>query len=174
MNELFDLFKRQTLERKQQKQAVLSQLKIKKLKEIYETKTKLKEPIIYQPPIKYPNGVPRLFNKTEFNTQYPIEKNKEDLKPWIPTQVSSRILSACPPDTEVTPRQIIPKEKLWRPFSSQPKILNQIQLLPPTAKESHQASMTNILLREESDKLMKMKPFYPVRRICSAFPAPKK
>ncbi|CAK72756.1 unnamed protein product (macronuclear) [Paramecium tetraurelia] len=116
-------------------------------------------------------GICQFFQKSDFLLPKQPKSGLERIQSaWLPTYTHSRLMSATPLDTEPFPRPPSVKEKVWRPFSSQPNKLNMIQLVPHSPKDDALTPKKNSLAFDIGEKLVPMKPFQPTRRIFSAFP----
>ncbi|CAD8138650.1 unnamed protein product [Paramecium pentaurelia] len=171
-NEIFEILQKQVDERKQKKKQEMFQLKKQKIAEIYQDKKKLTDGLAKHPYQFYPGkGVGQFFQKSDFLLPKQQKSGLERIQSaWLPTYTHSRLISATPFDTEPFPRPPSVKEKVWRPFSSQPNKLNMIQLVPHSPKEDALTPKKNSMTFDTGEKLVQMKPFQPTRRIFSAFP----
>ncbi|CAD8142855.1 unnamed protein product [Paramecium octaurelia] len=171
-NELFEILQKQAEERKLFKKQEMISLKKQKIAEIKQDKKKItdglaKHPYSFQPG----KGVGQYFQKSDFLLPKSQKQGLERIQSaWLPTYSHSRLISATPFDTEPFPRPPSVKEKVWRPFSSQPNKLNLIQLVPHSPKDNALTPKKNSLAFDSGEKLIPMKPFLPTRRIFSAFP----
>ncbi|CAD8132152.1 unnamed protein product [Paramecium pentaurelia] len=171
-NEIFEILQKQAEERKIMKKQEMFQLKKQKIAEIKQDKKKLTDGLVKHPYQFQPGkGVGQFFQKSDFLLPKQHKQGLERIQSaWLPTYSHSRLISATPFDTEPFPRPPSTKEKLWRPFSSQPNKLNMIQLVPHSPKDNALTPKKNSLAFDSGEKLIPMKPFLPTRRIFSAFP----
>lgn len=175
VEELHRELEEQQKQLRQQKLNQMFSLKKQRISELRAQKKKSSDGAVHhKQAFKHASSVPKLFNKESPLIPQPVKQiEAAQMQAWLPTDSQSRLLSPCRPTTEPNPRPKTPKEKLWRPFSSQPAKMGLTQVLPPSAKETSLSSQKNILVRDAGEKWEGMRPFYPVRAICSAFPTLK-